>query len=160
MRPSLIVLAIVLATLRVVQAVLAHRAGRALAVAASRRRRFTDVGVRELSLPDGPTRRPDTPESGRKSPDGATGRGDRRNDRFAEWRYYGFNGRGTEAEASDREAPEVVASSPAVGSIVTILPDGCVTTVVNGHVYRQCGSVWYQRQDTGSKVTYVVVPAP
>ncbi len=159
MRPSLIVLAIVLATLRVVQAVLAHRAGGALAVAAWRRR-FALVDVSELSFPDGPTGRRGTAESGSKGPDGAADRGDRRTDRFAEWRYYGFNGRGTEAEAPELEAPEVVASSPAVGSIVTILPDDCVTTVVNGHVYRQCGSVWYQRQDTGSKVTYVVVPAP
>ena len=159
MRPSLIVLAIVLATLRVVQAALAHRVGGALAVAA-RRRRFAGIGVSELSFPDGPPRRPRTAESGRTDPDGAAARGDRRTDRFAEWRYYGFSGRGTEAEATDLEAPEVVASSPTVGSIVTILPDDCVTTVVNGHVYRQCGSVWYQRQDTGSKVTYVVVPAP
>jgi hypothetical protein len=160
MRPSLIVLAIVLATLRVVQAALAHRVGGVLTVAAGRRRRFPDVGVSELSFPDGPARRPGRAEPGRKGADGAAARGDRRSDRFAEWRYYGFNGRGTEAEATDLEAPEVVASSPAVGSVVTILPDDCVTTVVNGHVYRQCGSVWYQRQDTGSKVTYVVVPAP
>jgi hypothetical protein len=160
MRPSLIVLAIILATLRVVQAVLAHRVAGALAVGARRRRRFAVVGVSELSFPDGPTRRPGTAESGRKGHDGGAARGDRRTDRFAEWRYYGFSGRGTEAEKSDLEAPEDVASWPAVGSIVTILPDDCVTTVVNGHVYRQCGSVWYQRQDTGSKVTYVVVPAP
>ena len=51
-------------------------------------------------------------------------------------------------------------SSPAVGSIVSTLPDDCVTTVVNGCVYRQCGSVWYQPQYTGSDVTYVVVHAP
>jgi hypothetical protein len=160
MRSSLIVLAIVLATLRVVQAVLAHRVGGALAVTAWRRRRFAGVGASELSFPDGPTGRRGTAESGNREPEGAAARGGRRTDRFAEWRYYGFNGRGTEAEAPDIEAPEVVASSPAVGSTVTILPDDCVTTVVNGHVYRQCGSVWYQRQDTGSKVTYVVVPAP
>ena len=160
MRPSLIVLAIVLATLRMVQAVLAHRVGGALAVAPGRRRRFAMVGVSELRLPDGPLGRRGAAESGRKGPDGAAARGDRRSDSFAEWRYYGFNGRGTEAEASDLEPSEVVASWPAVGSIVTILPDDCVTTMVNGHVYCQCGSVWYQRQDTGSKVTYVVVPAP
>src|SRR6185369_9429798 len=156
MRASLIVLTIVLATLRVIQAVLAQRVG-ARGVAASPRRRFAVVGVSELSLPEGPAGRRGTAGSGRKAADGGAARGDRRTSRFAEWRYYGFSGRGT--EAGDLEAPEVVASSPAVGSIVTILPDDCVTTVVNGHVYRQCGSVWYQRQDTGSKVTYVVVPA-
>jgi len=159
MRDSLIVLAIVLATLRVAQSVLAHRGGGASGVVAWRRR-FVVVGGCELRLPEGPTGRRGTAESGGRGANGAGGGGDRRTNRFAEWRYYGFSGRGTEAETSDLEARDVVATSPAVGSIVTILPDDCVTTVVNGHVYRQCGSVWYQRQDTGSKVTYVVVPAP
>jgi hypothetical protein len=86
--------------------------------------------------------------------------GDRASSRFAEWRYYGFSGHIAEADDADVESPDVVASSPSVGSVVSILPDDCVTTVVNGRVYRQCGSVWYQRQYTGSKVTYVVVPAP
>jgi hypothetical protein len=158
MRPSLIVLAIVLATLRLIQAVLAHRVGGALGVGVQRQRRVVPFGVSELSLPEGPADGRGAAESGRNGADGGAARGDRRTRRFAEWRYYGFSGRST--EASDREASEGVASSPAVGSIVTILPDDCVTTVVNGHVYRQCGSVWYQRQDTGSKVTYVVVPAP
>ena len=68
--------------------------------------------------------------------------------------------RTADADASDAEPSQVVASSPEVGSVVSILPDGCVTRVVNGCVYRQCGSVWYQRQYTGSDVTYVVVHAP
>jgi hypothetical protein len=127
-------------------------------MAVRRQRRIVLVGVSELSFPEGPKDPRGAAGSGRRGSDGGAARGDRRSDRLAEWRYYGFSGRGT--EASNREAPEVVASPPAVGSIVTILPDDCVTTVVNGHVYRQCGSVWYQRQDTGSKVTYVVVPAP
>jgi hypothetical protein len=79
---------------------------------------------------------------------------------MAEWRYYGFSSRMLETDGSTAEPADVVAHSPAVGSVVSILPDGCVTTVVNGRVYRRCGSVWYQRQSTGSDVTYVVVPAP
>jgi len=157
MRSSLIVLAIVVATLRLLQAALARRVAGASVVTTSRRRRPAMFAVSALSLPDGAGRR-GTAEAGRKSAGAA--RGDRRTNRFAEWRYYGFSGRGAEMEASEIAPPEDVASSPAVGSIVTILPDDCVTTVVHGHVYRQCGSVWYQRQDTGSKVTYVVVPAP
>lgn len=118
MRSSLIVLALVLATLRVVEEWLSRR-------------------VRGLAVP----------QAGRPR-------------RFTEWRYYGFSSHIAETDASDAESPEVVASSPAVGSVVSILPDDCITTVVNGRVYRQCGSVWYQRQYNGSKVMYVVVPAP
>ena len=130
MRSSLIVLAVILATLRVVQVVLmAARGERA--------------------------------EVGRKRGGKSTGAGDdRRSSRFTEWRYYGFSNHPADADASVTEPSDVVASSPEVGSVVSILPDGCVTTVVNGCVYRQCGSVWYQRQYAGSDVTYVVVRAP
>jgi hypothetical protein len=160
MRFSLIVLAIVVATLRLLQVALMRRVRGMPVVAVSRRDRSPVGGVSALSLPEGRSGRRGTAEAGRKSADDAAARGDRRTDRFAEWRYYGFSGRGAETEPSEIAPTEVVASSPAVGSLVTILPDDCVTTVVNGHVYRQCGSVWYQRLDTGSKVTYVVVPAP
>jgi len=160
MRSSLIVLAIVIATLRLLQLARARRVRGMVVVAASRRDRSAALGVSALSLPDGGAGRRGTAEAGTKGADGTGARGDRRRNGFAEWRYYGFSGRGAETESSDIAPSEVVASSPAVGSLVTILPDWCVTTVVNGHVYRQCGSVWYQRQDTGSKVTYVVVPAP
>jgi hypothetical protein len=159
MRSSLIVLAIVVATLRLLQVALERRALGVSVGATSRRRRPVVFGVSALILPDDGAGWRGTAESGRQGTDGPA-RGDRGSGRFAEWRYYGFSGRGAEGEASEIAPREVVASSPAVGSTVTILPDGCVTTVVNGHVYRQCGSVWYQRQDTGSKVTYVVVPAP
>ena len=135
MRASLIVLALLLATQRVVQLFLSRR-------------------LRDAFLA------------------GAATAGDRPTTRFTAWRYYGFSNRAPIANGSDREAPEVVAgasedaasqvvaNSPAVGSVVSILPDDCITTVVNGRVYRQCGSVWYQRQYTGSHVTYVVFPAP
>ena len=82
----------------------------------------------------GPAVRRGTPEAGRKrGRKGAARRGDRRSGRFAEWRYYGFSNHAAEADASAAEpSRDVVASSPAVGSVVTILPDDCVTTVVNG----------------------------
>ena len=130
MRSSLIVLAVILATLRVVQVVLMAARGERAEVGRKRSGKSRAAG------------------------------GDRRSSRFSEWRYYGFSNHPTDADASVAEPSEVVASSPEVGSVVSILPDGCVTTVVNGRVYRQCGSVWYQRQYAGSDVTYVVVRAP
>lgn len=130
MRSSLIVLAILLATLRVVRLALARRVRGVALVPAPRVRIATSRG------------------------------GDRTASRFAEWRYYGFSSHTLQTGGSSVESPDVVASSPAVGSVVSILPDDCVTTVVNGRIYRRCGSVWYQRQSTGSDVTYVVVPAP
>jgi hypothetical protein len=130
MRSSLIVLAVILATLRVVQVVLMAARGERAEVGRKRSGKSRAAG------------------------------GDRRSSRFTEWRYYGFSNHSTDADASVAEPSEVVASSPEVGSVVSILPDGCVTTVVNGRVYRQCGSVWYQRQYAGSDVTYVVVRAP
>jgi hypothetical protein len=161
MRSSLIVLAVVLATMRVVQAALARHMRRASLVPAVRRRGSAAVGVSELSLADGVTVRSGTAEAGRRRGGrGAAAAGDRAPSRFTEWRYYGFSNHPAEADASAAEPSEVVATSPEVGSVVSLLPDGCVTTVVNGCVYRQCGSVWYQRQYTGSDVTYVVVRAP
>ena len=82
---------------------------------------------------------------------------------MADWRYYGFNSHAAAAEDAGDDArtePHVVAGSPAVGSVVSTLPDDSVTTIVKGRVYRRCGHVWYQRRNTGSDVTYVVVPAP
>jgi len=130
MRSSLIVLAVILATLRVVQVVLMAARGERAEVGRTRSGKSRAAG------------------------------GDRRSSRFTEWRYYGFSNHPTDADASVAEPSAVVASSPEVGSVVSILPDGCVTRMVNGCVYRQCGSVWYQRQYTGSDVTYVVVRAP
>ena len=158
MRSSLIVLAIVLATLRALDAAL----GRVRRVARVPWRRWRGAtGASELSLAIGVAARSRRSETGtRRGARGAPADGDRGASRFTEWRYYGFSNHAAEAEAPVVEPTDVVASSPAVGSVVTILPDDCITTVVNGCIYRQCGSVWYQRQYTGSNVTYVVVPAP
>ena len=161
MRSSLIVLAVILATLRVVQAALARRMWRASLVPAVRRGGSAARGVSELSLADGVAVRSGTFEVGRRRGGrSAAAGGDRPSSRFTEWRYYGFSNHPAAADAPAAEPSDVVATSPEVGSVVSILPDGCVTTVVNGCVYRQCGSVWYQRQYTGSDVTYVVVRAP
>lgn len=159
MRSSLIVLAIVLATLRVVQAAFA-RLVRGASLAPIARRRGSATGAVELRLVEDIALRSGAAEPGRRRAGQGAASGDRSSGRFVEWRYYGFRSRGPEADASVAEPREDVASSPAIGSVVTTLPDGCVNTVVDGCVYYHCGSVWYQRQYTGSNVTWVVVRAP
>jgi hypothetical protein len=160
MRSSLILLAIVLATLRLVQAALGRRV-RSASLVPTARRRGSEVGAVELRLVEGVVLQSGTAEPGRRRAGRkAAGPGDRTSGRFAEWRYYGFSGRAPEADASVAEPTDIVAGSPAIGSVVTTLPDDCVNSVVDGRVYYQCGSVWYQRQYTGSNVTYVVVRAP
>jgi hypothetical protein len=55
-----------------------------------------------------------------------------------------------------------IATGIVVGSIVaaSALPPSCVTTVVNGISYRQCGSYWYQPRYSGTQVNYIVVNPP
>lgn len=53
-----------------------------------------------------------------------------------------------------------VATAAIVGSIVDRPPAGCVTTIVNGLAYQQCGNTWYQPQMSGTATTYVVVNPP
>jgi hypothetical protein len=161
MRASLIVLAIALATLRLVQEVLARRGGRVALLRVARRRRLASGAASELRLAGrlpagGGAAQGGRVRGGRETPSAGT----RPTSRFAEWRYYGFRSHIAEVDDSSSESQDDVATSPAVGSVVSILPDDCVTTVVNGRVYCQCGRVWYQQQNTGAKVTYVVVPAP
>jgi len=54
----------------------------------------------------------------------------------------------------------VAVTSAVIGSIVSSLQPGCVTTVVNGVAYQQCGSTWYQPQYYGTNVQYIVVNPP
>ncbi|HVK50931.1 MAG TPA: hypothetical protein VM469_04230 [Pseudoxanthomonas sp.] len=54
----------------------------------------------------------------------------------------------------------VAVTSAVIGSIVNSVPPSCVTTVVNGIAYQQCGNTWYQPQYAGTTVQYVVVNAP
>lgn len=51
-------------------------------------------------------------------------------------------------------------TAAAIGSIVNSVPPSCVTTVVNGIGYQQCGSTWYQPQYVGTSVQYVVIEPP
>jgi hypothetical protein len=51
-------------------------------------------------------------------------------------------------------------TAAAIGSIVYSVPPSCVTSVINGMTYQQCGSTWYQPQYVGTSVQYVVVNAP
>lgn len=55
-----------------------------------------------------------------------------------------------------------IATGIVVGSIVaaSTLPPSCVTTVINGISYRQCGSSWYQPRYSGTQVNYIVVNPP
>jgi hypothetical protein len=53
-----------------------------------------------------------------------------------------------------------VVTAAVVGSIVNQPPAGCVTQVINGLAYQQCGSTWYQPQISGSSTTYIVVNPP
>jgi hypothetical protein len=51
-------------------------------------------------------------------------------------------------------------TAAAIGSVVYAVPPSCVTTVVNGMTYQQCGGTWYEPQYVGTSVQYVVVNAP
>ena len=53
-----------------------------------------------------------------------------------------------------------VATAAVVGTIVDRPPAGCVTQVINGLAYQQCGNTWYQPQMSGTTTTYLVVNPP
>ncbi|WP_321792687.1 hypothetical protein [Caballeronia sp. J97] len=53
-----------------------------------------------------------------------------------------------------------VATAAVVGSIVRSLPPSCSAVNINGAVYQQCGSAWYEPQYSGTTVQYVVVNPP
>lgn len=52
------------------------------------------------------------------------------------------------------------ATAAAVGSTVYTVPSSCVSTVVNGITYMQCGSTWYKPTFEGTTTGYVVVSPP
>lgn len=54
----------------------------------------------------------------------------------------------------------VAVTSAVIGSMTYTRPSGCITTIVNGLSYLQCGSSWYQPSYVGSQVQYVVVGVP
>jgi hypothetical protein len=51
-------------------------------------------------------------------------------------------------------------TAAAIGSVVYAVPPSCVTSVVNGMTYQQCGGTWYEPQYVGTTVQYVVVNPP
>ena len=51
-------------------------------------------------------------------------------------------------------------TAAAIGSTVYTLPSDCVSTIVNGVTYMQCGSTWYQPQFYGTDASYTVVSPP
>jgi cysteine synthase len=48
------------------------------------------------------------------------------------------------------------ASGPPVGSIVSVLPDGCSTVTMSGVQYNKCGNTYYRVAFQGSNLVYVV----
>ena len=52
------------------------------------------------------------------------------------------------------------AAANAYGSYIYSLPAGCVTTVVNGISYQNCGGTYYEPQFYGTDTAYVVVADP
>lgn len=61
-----------------------------------------------------------------------------------------------QAAAAKPPPPAAPGSSPPVGSIVTILPPGCVQTDLNGVAYQRCGSTYYRASMMGSNLVFVV----
>jgi len=66
------------------------------------------------------------------------------------------------AAASNNNTTTVVTTAAPVtyGSVVTSLPGGCETVMVNQFSYSRCGQVWYQPQYAGTSVQYVIVAPP
>jgi hypothetical protein len=52
------------------------------------------------------------------------------------------------------------ATAIAVGTVIATLPPECVTVVVNGISYRECGSNWFAPRYDGHTVVYVAVANP
>ncbi len=63
-----------------------------------------------------------------------------------------------QAQAAAAKPPPaaVPGAPPPVGSIVTILPPGCVQTDLNGVAYQRCGSTYYRASMMGSNLVFVV----
>jgi hypothetical protein len=65
------------------------------------------------------------------------------------------NAQAQAAAAKQPPAPAPGAPLP-VGSIVTVLPPGCVQTTLNGVAYERCGSTYYQAAMSGSNLVFIV----
>jgi hypothetical protein len=51
----------------------------------------------------------------------------------------------------------VATTAVVAGTIVHSLPPSCLAHAINGMIYQQCGSTWYQPQYVGSSLQYVVI---
>ena len=60
----------------------------------------------------------------------------------------------TGAAIASASQPNTVVITP--GTVVTTLPSGCTTAIINGISYHQCGGVYYRPQYSGGSVVYVV----
>jgi len=60
----------------------------------------------------------------------------------------------TGAAIASTSKPNTVVVTP--GTVVTTLPSGCTTAIINGISYHQCSGVYYRPQYSGSSVVYVV----
>jgi hypothetical protein len=62
-----------------------------------------------------------------------------------------------QAAAAKPPAPAAVqGAAPAVGTIVTALPPGCVQEDLNNVAYERCGSTYYKASMLGSNLVFVV----
>jgi len=65
-----------------------------------------------------------------------------------------------QAQAQAAQAAQAAAArpagAPAVGSVVSALPAGCVATPKDGVEYQNCGGVYYRAAFQGSNLVYVV----
>lgn len=70
------------------------------------------------------------------------------------------NASATAAQQAQTEQPTPAAVAPGgpppVGTIVTTLPPGCATTVLNNVEYHRCGSTYYRAAMQGSNLVFVV----
>jgi hypothetical protein len=58
--------------------------------------------------------------------------------------------------AAAASKPPPPAGPPPIGTIVTTLPPGCTTTVLNNVEYQRCGSTYYKASMMGSNLVFVV----
>ncbi len=67
------------------------------------------------------------------------------------------NAQAAAAAAAKPPAPAPApGAAPAVGSIVTTLPPGCVQETLNAVAYQRCGSTYYKASMMGSNLVFVV----
>jgi len=56
--------------------------------------------------------------------------------------------------------PPTPAGSPAIGTEVTALPDGCKSLTKDNQSYFECGGVYYKPAFQGTNLVYVVQAKP